>query len=128
MIGLERDRPTAIPTATVVEADEVKPLRRRVRAKRRDLAGAPQSSDDANDLGIRQAVCNDRCLRSLTIARVVITLVGPIFLTMLGAPATHRLARLRSVSFDPLATVGPTHVAIRMRHARPSTRQAPPWQ
>ena len=82
MIWLERDREAAVATPAVVHADQVKPLRRCIYAGCRDFSGSPQTSDNADNLGIRETVRGGCRLRALAVARVVVALVRAIFLTM----------------------------------------------
>lgn len=125
---VKRRRYAAVSTAAAVETHQVKPLRGRISTERGDLSGTPEPSDDADHLGIREAVRGDRSFRTLPVPRVVITLVRAILVTMCRTPATHRFARLRGVPFDPLATVCATDFWIRMWHAHSSSRDQTSWQ
>ncbi len=122
MVGFKRRRYAAVSTAAAVETHEVKPLRGCVRTERDDLSGTPQPSDDAYDLGIREAVRDDRRFRTLPVPRVVIALARAILFTMRRAPPAHRFAGFRGVSFDPLAAVCATDFRIRMWHAHSISR------
>ena len=122
MVGFKRRRYAAVSTAAAVETHQVKPLRGCIGTERGDLSGTPQPSDDAHDLGIREAVGDDRRFRTLPVPRVVIALVRAILVTMRRAPAAHRFARSRRVSLDPLAAVRATDFRIRMRHEHSISR------
>ena len=128
MIWLERDREAAVATPAVVHADQVKPLRRCIYAGCRDFSGSPQTSDNADNLGIRETVRGDCRLRARAVARVVVALVRAIFLTMRRAPTAHSLACFCGVSFDPLAAVCTTHRWICVRHGESRSRHTGPWR
>jgi len=126
MVGLESGSDTAVPAAAVVQTDQVQPLRRRVSTRGHDFSGTPEPPDNAEDLGVREAIRGDRRLRTLAIACVVVALVRTIFLAMSRAPSAHRVACFRGVLPDPLAPVRATHFWIRMRHGHPRSRPAGP--
>jgi hypothetical protein len=128
MVGFERCPYAAVSTAATVETYQVTPLRGRMKTQRAHLSGTAQPSDDADDLGIREAIRRDRRFCALSVPRVVIALVRTILVTMRRAPAAHSFAGFRGVSFDPVATVCATDFRIHMRHGYSNSRGQTSWQ